>query len=63
LDEAQSWGKISATATRSMAHLEASIGLPLLVGALWDRRKRWQPRSRLTYDWSGDQVKIRRSRP
>jgi deoxyhypusine synthase len=62
LDEAQSWGKISPTATRAMAHLDASIGLPLLAGALWDRRKRWQPRSRLRFDWTGDQVKIRRGR-
>ena len=61
LDEAQSWGKISATATRAMAHLDASIGLPLLAGALWDRRKRWQPRTRLHYDWTGDEVKIRRA--
>jgi deoxyhypusine synthase len=60
LDEAQSWGKISATATRAMAHLDASIGLPLLAGALWDRRKLWQPRPRLRFDWTGDQVKIRR---
>jgi deoxyhypusine synthase len=59
LDEAQSWGKISKTATRSMAHVEASIGLPLLVGALWDRRKVWQPRRRLRFDWTGDEVKIR----
>jgi deoxyhypusine synthase len=63
LDEAQSWGKISKTATRSMAHLEASIGLPLLVGALWNRRKLWQPRSRLQFDWTGDEVKIRAQRP
>ena len=28
LDEAQSWGKISPTATRAMAHVDASIGLP-----------------------------------
>jgi deoxyhypusine synthase len=62
LDEAQSWGKISATATRAMAHLDASIGLPLLAGALWDRRQRWQPRTRLRYDWTGDEVKIRRAR-
>ncbi len=62
LDEAQSWGKISKTATRSMAHVDASIGLPLLAGALWERRKRWQPRSRLTFDWNGDQVRVRRSR-
>jgi deoxyhypusine synthase len=60
LDEAQSWGKISARATRSMAHVEASIGLPLLVGALWDRRKYWPPRPRLAFDWDGDRVKIRR---
>jgi deoxyhypusine synthase len=58
LDEAQSWGKISKTATRAMAHVEASIGLPLLVGALWDRRKNWQPRRRLRFDWTGDEVEI-----
>jgi deoxyhypusine synthase len=62
LDEAQSWGKISRTATRAMSHVEASIGLPLLVGALWDRRKVWQPRPRLKFDWDGDQVQIRRTR-
>ncbi len=57
LDEAQSWGKISPTATRAMAHVEASIGLPLLVGALWDRRKVWQPRQRLRFEWEGDQIR------
>ncbi len=62
LDEAQSWGKISKTATRSMAHLDASIGLPLLAGALWDRRKVWQPRQRLRFDWNGDQVRISKTR-
>ena len=62
LDEAQSWGKISRRATRATAHVEASIGLPLLVGALWDRRKNWQPRTRLKFDWSGDEVKVRKTR-
>ncbi len=60
LDEAQSWGKISRTATRAMAHVDASIGLPLLAGALYDRRRVWRPRPRLAFDWSGDQVEIRR---
>lgn len=60
LDEAQSWGKISRTATRAMAHVEASIGLPMLVGALWDRRKVWRRHPRLQFDWSGDEVRIRR---
>jgi deoxyhypusine synthase len=62
LDEAQSWGKISKTATRAMAHVDASIGLPLLAGALWDRRSVWQPRTRLAFDWTGDEVRIRRRR-
>jgi deoxyhypusine synthase len=61
LDEAQSWGKISRKATRSMAHVEASIGLPLLAGGLWQHRGRWKKRSRLRFDWSGDEVKIRRT--
>ncbi len=60
LDEAQSWGKISATATRAMAHVEASIGLPLLAGALWDRRNRWKARPGLRFDWKGDELRIRR---
>jgi deoxyhypusine synthase len=63
LDEAQSWGKIAKTATRSMAHVEASIGLPLLAGALWDRRRRWKHRPRLRFDWTGDKVRVRKVRP
>ncbi|MEM0129621.1 MAG: deoxyhypusine synthase family protein [Thermoplasmata archaeon] len=63
LDEAQSWGKISRRSTRAMAHLDASIGLPLLVGALWDRRSRWRPRTRLAFDWTADQVRVTRTRP
>jgi deoxyhypusine synthase len=59
LDEAQSWGKISKTATRATARIEASIGLPLLAGGLWDHRARWQPRRRLKFKWTGDQVEIR----
>jgi deoxyhypusine synthase len=62
LDEAQSWGKISKSATRSMAHVEASIGLPLLAGALWQRRSVWSPRPRLEFRWTGDEVTIRRRR-
>ncbi len=63
LDEAQSWGKISKTATRATARIEASVALPLLAGGLWDHRKRWQPRRRLRFDWTEDQVRITRRRP
>ena len=63
LDEAQSWGKISRTATRAMAHVEASVALPLLAGALWDHRSIWRGRSRLAFDWNGDEVRLHRTRP
>jgi deoxyhypusine synthase len=62
LDEAQSWGKIARTATRAMCHVEASIGLPLLIGALWDRRRVWKRRPRLAFAWKGDEVRIRRTK-
>ncbi|HZY92466.1 MAG TPA: deoxyhypusine synthase family protein [Thermoplasmata archaeon] len=62
LDEAQSWGKISRTATRAMAHVEASVALPLLAGALWERRSVWKSRPRLRFDWRGDEVEIAKVR-
>jgi deoxyhypusine synthase len=62
LEEAQSWGKISRTATRAVAHIEASVSLPLLAGALWDRRRLWRNRPRLRFDWKGDEVTIRKTR-
>lgn len=63
LDEAQSWGKISRTARRAMAHVEASVALPLLAGGLWQHRARWQRRPRLAFRWTGDQVALTRRRP
>lgn len=59
LDEAMSWGKVSRSATKAMAFIEASVGLPLLVGALYDRRSTWAPRKRPQFTWSGDTVDIK----
>jgi deoxyhypusine synthase len=56
LDEAMSWGKVSRHATKAQAFVEASIALPLLVGALYDRRSEWQSRKRPKFIWNGDQV-------
>lgn len=56
LDEAQSWGKVSKSATRSTAYVEASIALPLLAAGLWDHRREWQPRKRLRFHWRGDEI-------
>ncbi len=58
LDEAQSWGKISRTARRAMAHVEASVALPMLAGALWQRRELWRKRPRLNFRWTNDEVEI-----
>ncbi len=57
LDEAMSWGKVSTQATKAMAFVEASVALPLLVGALWDRRASWQRRKRPRFVWDGDTCK------
>ena len=55
LDEAMSWGKVSTKATKAMAFVEASVALPLLVGALYDRRADWQKRRRPVFTWKGDE--------
>ncbi len=57
LDEAMSWGKVSRSATKAMAFIEASVALPLLFGALYDRRKEWGPRSPPDFRWDGDHIK------
>jgi len=53
LGEAQSWGKIDAEATHSMVHVELSVALPLIVGAVMEGRK-WEPRKGPKFVWDGD---------
>ena len=55
LGEAQSWGKIDRKATYAMAWVEPSVSLPLLAGYAFDRFPRG--RSRLQFQWDGDQLK------
>jgi deoxyhypusine synthase len=50
LKEAQSWGKVHKEATKAMAHVEATIGLPLLVGHLVQSGV-WKGRKSLKFDW------------
>jgi len=50
LKEAQSWGKVSKEATKAMAHVEATVGLPLLVGHLMQSGI-WKGRKSLKFDW------------
>lgn len=52
-EEAQSWGKINREATKSVAYVEATIGLPLLVGYIL-QKEIWKGRERLRFIWNGD---------
>ncbi|MBI5001354.1 MAG: deoxyhypusine synthase family protein [Euryarchaeota archaeon] len=50
LKEAQSWGKVHKEASKEMAFLEASVGLPLLVGYLMQSGAA-KKRKRLGFKW------------
>jgi deoxyhypusine synthase len=54
-EEAQSWGKINREATKSVAYVEASIGLSMMVGYILQRGV-WKGRKRLKYTWDGDML-------
>lgn len=62
LEEAQAWGKIHREARKATAWIEASIGLPLLVGHVLQKGLH-RGRRRLRFEWEGDRLKgIRFSR-
>ena len=52
--EAQSWGKIAKDASFVQAHVDATIGLPLLTAALYQKEHLWRDRTRLKWDWTED---------
>jgi deoxyhypusine synthase len=53
LGEAQSWGKIDAEATHQTVHVELSVSLPLIAGAVMEGRN-WSKRSGPEFIWKGD---------
>jgi len=54
-EEAQSWGKINRNANKSVAYVEASIGLSLLVGYILQSGA-WKGRKRLKNTWEEDML-------
>ncbi len=54
-EEAQSWGKINRDANKSVAYVEASIGLSLIVGYILQSGA-WKDRKRLKYTWNDDML-------
>lgn len=55
LGEAQSWGKIDSDATHKMVHIELSVALPLISGALLEGRD-WKKRKGPKFTWNGDKL-------
>ena len=55
-EEAKSWGKIEKRSAFAVAYLDATIGLPLLVGAILQEGKIYQKRKRRRFMWKGDKL-------
>jgi deoxyhypusine synthase len=56
-EEAKSWGKIEKGSTYAAVYMDATIGLPLLVGAVLQEGKVARKRKRRRFIWKGDKLK------
>jgi deoxyhypusine synthase len=56
-EEAKSWGKIEKGSTYAAAYVDATIALPLLVGAILQEGKTCRKRKRRSFKWEGEQLK------
>ncbi len=54
-EEAHSWGKIAKRAPKAVCYVDATIGLPLLAGALLHDRG-FRNRKRLKFKWDGEEL-------
>jgi deoxyhypusine synthase len=58
LEEAQSWGKIWQKATKATAYVEASVALPLIVGAVLQKGVP-NNRKKINFVWTDDSVEVK----
>jgi deoxyhypusine synthase len=56
-EEAKSWGKIEKGSSYAAVYLEATVALPLLVGAILQEGKIYRRRKRRRFRWEGDRLK------
>jgi len=56
-EEAKSWGKIGKESSYAAVYMDATIGLPLLVGAILQEGKIYRERKRRCFKWEGDHLK------
>jgi len=55
-EEAKSWGKIERSSAYAVVYMDATVGLPLLVGAVLQEGKAFRKRKRRRFVWSGDKL-------
>jgi deoxyhypusine synthase len=56
-EEAISWGKIGKNSSYASVYTDATVGLPLLVGAILQEGKSYRKRKRRHFTWEGDRLK------
>ena len=56
-EEAKSWGKIEKSSSYAAVYIDATIALPLLVGAIAQNSKVHLKRKRRRFRWEGDRLK------
>ncbi len=61
-EEAKSWGKIEKGSAHAAVYIDATIGLPLLVGAILQEGKVYRKRKRRRFIWKEDKLKSIRLR-
>lgn len=54
--EAESWGKVAGDRLAATAYVDATIGLPLLAGAVLSNIAQKPGRARRVFHWKGDQL-------
>jgi len=56
-EEAKSWGKIEKGSNYAALYMDATVALPLLVGAILQEGKAYRKRKRRRFHWEGDRLK------
>jgi deoxyhypusine synthase len=56
-EEAKSWGKIEKRSSYAAVYMDATVALPLLVGAILQEGKVYRKRKRRRFLWEGDRLK------
>ncbi len=56
-EEAKSWGKIEKRSSYAVVYMDATVALPLVVGAIIQYRKGYRKRRRRRFLWEEDRLK------